>query len=202
MAECIIVGSGSVYRPICPNFNDFIIAADGGYDHLKKMGITPHLIVGDLDSIECVPEGVEIIRYDKEKDETDMHLAYLEGAKRGYKKFHVYGGTGGTPDHTFANYCLLLYASKNGHRMYLYGDTGTAMALYNESINLWAEPGKRASIFAFGGIAEDVTVECLKYECRGATLTPDFPLGVSNEFTGREATVSVGRGALLLWLEH
>ena len=43
-----------------------------------------------------------------------------------------------------------------------------------------------------------VTIRGLKYELEAATLTNRFPLGVSNEFTGRQASVSVTGGIALV----
>ena len=57
------------------------------------------------------------------------------------------------------------------------------------------------SVFAFGSAAEGVSIKGAKYEACQVTLTPDFPLGVSNSFIGNEVTVSVARGALLIMKE-
>ena len=43
-----------------------------------------------------------------------------------------------------------------------------------------------------------MTLDGLSYPLDRAVLTPDFPLGVSNEFTGVPATVQIGSGALLV----
>ena len=105
---CYIVGAGELHSLPSPTEGDLVIAADGGLDALASGGITPAVVVGDLDSLSGrVPEGVEILRHPVEKDETDSHLSYLEGAKRGYTRFSLYGCTGGRDDHTFANYSLL-----------------------------------------------------------------------------------------------
>jgi thiamine pyrophosphokinase len=49
-----------------------------------------------------------------------------------------------------------------------------------------------------GESAVGVTIRGLKYETAGVTLTHDFPLGVSNQFVGAEASVTVEKGTLLL----
>lgn len=201
MGVCYIVGAGSFSGMPTPKTDDFVIAADGGYDHLRKIGIIPDLIIGDLDSIEMAPDNIETERHPVMKDETDMHLAYLEGAARGYTEFHIYGGTGGRADHTYANYCLLLYIRRNGHRAYLYGDTGIAQVIKNEKITVSGGMLKHFSAFAIGGTAVGVSIKGLEYECEGARLTPYFPLAVSNRFIGGVGTVEVLRGALLLIIE-
>ena len=39
MGICYIVGAGDFYKPFTPEKDDLVIAADGGYDHLKRFGI-------------------------------------------------------------------------------------------------------------------------------------------------------------------
>ena len=202
MATCYIIGAGDFFGGFEPSEDDLIIAADGGYDSLKKKGIAPHLLIGDLDSVEKLPEGIEIIRFPVEKDDTDSFLAYREGVKRGFRDFEIYGGTGGREDHTFANLSLLLYARERGHRARLVSSRNTAFVIKDEEIRIKGEPGKHFSAFAFGCNAEGVTLRGLQYCAEDITLTAEFPLAVSNLFTDSTAVVSVKRGALLIMTEN
>ena len=43
-----------------------------------------------------------------------------------------------------------------------------------------------------------MTLKGLKYPLENGSLTCDFPLGVSNHYTGVQATVSVKDGTLLI----
>ena len=58
-----------------------IICADGGTLHALALGLTPNLIVGDIDSLpadvqdEMTALGVEIQRHPVKKDQTDLELA-------------------------------------------------------------------------------------------------------------------------------
>ncbi len=201
MGKCYIIGAGDFNTPFTPTDTDLVIAADGGYDSLQKFGIRCDLLIGDLDSIREVPEGVETIRHPAKKDETDMMLAYLEGARRGFCDFCILGATGGREDHTFANYSLLLYMCERGHRGCILSDTGTVLMLKNGSIEVTGECGKHFSAFAFGGTAEGVTIRGLEYECEDITLTPEFPLAVSNRFVGKVGRVEAKRGTLLVMVE-
>ena len=257
MSICYIVGAGEFYGELAPKKGDLIIAADGGYDTLRELGIDCHLLLGDMDSrkaknesllpkvegasvcsvtgesasvcsglseskpvCSATVEGVSVcsasveshgckaeenalcsLVFPVEKDETDTHLAYLEGAKRGYTAFRVYGGVGGREDHTFANYSLLLYAKNRGHSMTLVGDGYESFVIKNESVTLSGRPGATLSVFAFGGSASGVNILGAKYEARNVTLSPEFPLGVSNSFLSGEVKLSVKDGALLVMRE-
>ena len=198
MGICYIVGAGEFYSSFTPQECDLVIAADGGYAELKKRGIRCDLLVGDMDSLDALPKELEIIRHPVEKDETDMHLAYLEGRRRGYSNFAIYGGVGGRADHTFANYCLLSYIRGDGCRAVLYDKQSKAYVIKNEVTRVIGESKKGISIFAFGGLARGVTIKGLYYELAGGVLTPSFPIGVSNHFLGKPAEIEVSDGELLI----
>ena len=198
MKTCYIVGAGDFGRGFVPQDSDLVIAADGGYATLKEKDIRCDLLIGDMDSIGEIPEGVEILTHPVEKDETDTWLAYLEGRKRGYESFEIYGGTGGRSDHTFANYCLLLKIKDDGCSARLYSDTEVAYIIKNEGIRVTGKPKNNISVFAFGGVCDGVDIKEFYYELPDGTLTPDFPLGVSNSFVTETAEISVRNGALLI----
>ena len=85
MSICYIVGAGEFYGSFEKKDGDLVIAADGGYDTLLSLGITPDLILGDMDSVNANAKAIERMVYPVRKDETDSFLAYREGARRGYK---------------------------------------------------------------------------------------------------------------------
>ena len=201
MNTCYIVGAGDFNTPFTPDESDLVIAADGGYDHLTKRGIRCDVLVGDLDSIETIPNGIETVKFPVKKDETDMHLSYLEGVARGYRDFFILGATGGREDHTFANYCLLLYITERGHSAKLLSDTGEVQVLKNGSITMRGEPMKHLSLFPFGCTAVGVSINGAEYECEDITLDPSFPLAVSNRFIGKDVKISVKDGTLLVMKE-
>lgn len=199
MRKCIIIGAGEFSAPKAINEDDLIIAADGGYDHARAAGISPHLFIGDMDSIvSSLPENIEKITFPERKDYTDMHLSYLEGKKRGCLEFEIYGGTGGRSDHTFANISLLLGIAEDGLYGSMISQSEVCTVIKNKSLTISGKAGKYISVFAIGGIATGVTIKGLDYEVSDVTLTPDFPLGVSNKFTDNIAEISVISGALLV----
>ena len=179
MGICYLVGAGDFYGQITKESDDFIIAADGGYDSLTRHGYAPDMLVGDFDSIiQKIPEGIQLVRRPKEKDETDMFLAYIEGAKKGYTDFVMLGATGGRLDHTYANISLLLYAKEHGHNVTIMDEKNIILCLKNESVTLSGNTGAAFSVFAIGGVANGVSIKGAKYEAEGIELSPAFPLGV------------------------
>lgn len=201
-AVCFIVGAGCVdpnlrlsLRP-----DDLLIAADGGWLAVDRMGLTPHLVIGDFDSLGKRPDHPNTVVLPTEKDDTDMSAAIKLGRERGYTRFALYGGTGGRLAHTLANLQLLDGLAQQGCRGFLTGDGTVAAALHNGVLDFPPTMSGYLSVFCSSGTAEGITLQGLKYELNNAPLTGSFPLGVSNEFTGSPAHVEVTNGTLLvLW---
>lgn len=205
---CFIAGAGSFDgMSIRPQEDDLIIAADGGYEYLKNMNIEPHVLIGDFDSLEIVPEHRHLIRHSPIKDDTDMALAAAYAMELGYRRFFLYGGLGGRLDHTIANLQLLTGMSKNGMEAYLIGEGIILTAIsgkkeeltgYSEEISFDANASGMISVFSMGDSARGIWEKGLKYELSDAVMTNDKTLGVSNEFLGCESSVSVGEGTILI----
>ena len=203
---CYIIGACSEFLDgfsIKPKENDFIIAADGGYDILKKHNIKPDILLGDFDSITDIPEHINLIRHPVKKDDTDTFLAYKTAFSKGYKNFVILGGVGGRFDHTAANIQTLLNMAKNGGRGFLLGKNSVMTTIFNSSIEFSPKSNGSLGIFAQGGNAYNVTISGLKYKADNITLESDTPMGVSNEFIGERATISVENGSLfIVWDEN
>ena len=202
MGICYIVGAGDFYMKERPSEGDFVIAADGGADALASQDVHIDLVIGDMDSVSELPRDVEKLVYPKDKDYTDTFLAYLEGVKRGYSDFVILGGYGGREDHTYANYALLHFIRDAGHTASLVGERNTARALINERATFSGRAGKHISAFAIGGEARGVSIKGFYYEAEDITLSPKFPLAVSNYFLDGEGVIEVRDGALLVITEN
>lgn len=177
---------------------DMIIAADKGLERLLGEGIEPDVILGDFDSLGYIPHGEKVLRYPREKDDTDLMLAVKLGLSRGYADFVVSGALGGRFDHSIASVQALAYLTGQGAKGLLAGMGERATML--DSGRLRFSGGERGivSVFAYGGDACGVCLSGLKYPLDNARLTADNPLGVSNEFTGSPAEISVRLGRLLV----
>ncbi len=198
---CYIVGAGNIEGvALRPMPEDCLIAADGGYAHLKRLKLRADLVMGDFDSLTDVPDHPNLVRYPAAKDDTDMMLAARAGFEMGYRTFVLYGGMGGRLDHTLANLQTLAWLSRGGARAFLAGGESVAAAVTDGTLRFGPDRRGLVSVLCHGDRAEGVTLEGLRFPLDRATLTCDCPLGVSNEFTGAESAVTVRRGTLLvLW---
>ena len=181
--------------------SDLIIAADGGYSTLKKLNIKPDLVVGDFDSLGEAPENENVIKHPVKKDDTDTLLAVKIGLEKGYKSFVIFGAIGGRLDHTIATIQTATFVAENGGIAYIYDGKHTVTAIKNSTINFKDNAKGYISIFALSGVAKGVTINGLLYELNDAEITPYFPVGVSNEFIGKESKISVTDGILTIIFE-
>lgn len=139
-----------------------------------------------------------VIRLEREKDDTDTMAAIRYGLQAGFREFHLYAAMGGRLEHTIANLQSLLFLKKNGAKGYLWDAFSMTTVICNESISFRKSMEGILSVFAVNGDAKGVTETGLKYELHGDVLENSFPKGISNEFIGEEATVSVEDGSLLV----
>ena len=198
MKPCIIfcaAGFDGLLSPIPENA--LTIAADGGLRHTNDLGLAPDVILGDFDSLGYVPEDSRV--FPVEKDDTDAMLAVRLGLERGCREFFIYGGVDGPRlDHTVANFQTLAFLVRQGARGYLIGKDSIITVASQERLDFGPECAGILSVFCLGGEVRDLTLAGLKYPLDRGALTPDFPLGVSNHFTGQTASVTVGEGLLLV----
>ena len=200
MAACVIFFAGdfeSLTAP--PEPGDYLMAADGGLLHLQRLGLRPDGVIGDFDSLGFVPAGAEV--FPVEKDDTDAMLAARKGLELGFRDFRFYGALDGPRlDHAIANFQTLQFLADRGARGYLVGKDYLVTVIREETVVFPAGAEGILSLFCLGPDAGGVTLRGLHYPLENGTLTSGFPLGVSNHFTGKEASITVEKGSLLaMW---
>lgn len=202
---CVIFGAGEYYdeTPIVPN-GAFVVAADGGLDHTRALGIDADVIVGDLDSLNGrMPRtGDHTIALPPEKDDPDMLSALKIGWSYGARTFHIYGALGGRVDHTISNIQLAALLAQRGGTGFLHGD-GTIITAICDGELAFPEnrvrPGRMVSVFSHSDISTGVNETGLKYELTDATMSSIRVNGVSNEFLhGNPASIAVAHGTLIV----
>lgn len=198
MKTCYIFGA-ALGEPtdLKPQADDLIIAADAGFLTLKKLNITPDLVVGDFDSLGEIPKSLKIIKHPVKKDDTDTLLAVKIGLEKGYKLFHLYGCAGKRIDHTLANLQTLSFIAENNALGYLFGEDYVATAIKEDSISF--KEDKKGNISVFSATNEcEISIEGLLYPLKNADVSYAFPIGVSNEFIGENAKITVHKGTAII----
>ena len=180
---------------------DIVIAADSGIKNTEKFNIPPDYIIGDFDSLGYKPDSDNVIVHPVEKDDTDTLLAVKKAIELGYKNFRIFGCIGGRLDHTFSNIQTAAFIADNGGNAIFYGDTENFTVIKNDVLEFSETNFGNVSVFALEN-CDNVNIQGLFYELKNGNLTPDFPLGVSNKFINKKASVSVEDGKLLIIWEN
>ena len=203
MNICYIFGSLDVKKlNFYPDENDFIIAADKGILNAEKFGLKPNYIVGDFDSLEYVPTGKNVIKHPVMKDDTDLLLAIKTGFDNGFKTFRIFGCIGGDRlDHTIASIQACSYIKQLGGNAIFYDEKTSLMLLKNEYISLPENSNGIVSVFSYSE-SSCVSIKGLLYELENHTITQNHPLGVSNEFVGNKAKITVHNGTVLIIIKE
>ncbi len=156
----------------------FLVAVDGGLTHLKRMGKMPHLLIGDLDSITgkqvtaVQKASIEIVRFPKKKDETDLELALLEMVSRKFTNLRIVGGLGKRFDHALVNSSLLTLPGLQHIDVRLVDDT-CEIFLVKQNEKIKGKSGDLISLVPLFGPVTDITTRDLEYPLRNETLYPE-----------------------------
>lgn len=181
-----------------------IIAADGGTRLARQFGRTPHLVIGDMDSISphdlawAEAAGATIERHPAAKDETDLELALLRAAEGGFTWVRVIGGVGDRLDQTLSNVYLLGLAALAGRDARLVAGKQEAWLIAGGSTGIEGQAGDTVSLLPLAGDVSGIETEGLVYALGGETLRFGPARGVSNVLAASAARVTVQAGVLLV----
>jgi thiamine pyrophosphokinase len=201
----IIFANGDFCEPHLPsNFGDdaLIIAADGGSRHCQSLKILPHLLVGDLDSIDpdlaasWQEKGVEVIRHPTDKDQTDLELALLLAQDRGATEARIYGAVGGRLDMTFGNLMLLAHPQLSIPSTLICGAEEVHLLHPDDSLTLNGSIGDKLSLLPLHPDGARVSAKGVHYPLRGDLLEFGLTRGISNQMTQVESFIHLETGLL------
>ncbi len=184
--------------------DDYRIAANGGAHHLAALGLSPNVIVGDLDSIDPAliaqfrAHGAVLERYPAAKDATDLELAIARAVQDGATDVLLVGAVGGRLDQTCAN--LLILASQDWPipLAIAEGDQLAQVLRGAESMILTGPEGSLVSALALSEEVTGVTYRGLAYPLENARLRLGSTRGVSNLLVSSPAQISITSGILLV----
>ena len=182
---------------------DWLLAADGGSLHCLSLGILPHILIGDFDSLDAEllrqleAAGVERVTYPAHKDETDLELALDYARGLGATDIIVYGALGGRWDMTLANLMLLAHPAFTSVKLRLVdGNQEVSLLRAGEGLELHGSQGDTISLIPLSATAEGVTTRELEYPLSSGTLNLGSPRGVSNTMLSESCSISLVLGLL------
>lgn len=204
MKALVLVGGAVVATPALRARlagSDLVVAADGGLRHATALGLTPDLLVGDLDSVDAATRagfpGLATEAHPTDKDALDLELALDAAAVRGATVALIVGGLSGRLDQTLATVAIAQARRAAGLDVDVADGVRSVWPLRpGESRRLPLAAGTRFSLVA---LDEDacVSVAGAWYPLARATLARARGRGVSNEARGA-LVVTAHAGALVV----
>lgn len=185
----------------------YVVAVDGGLAHARRLGLTPDVVVGDIDSAadadlawaQATGAHVEVSPADKDQTDLELGLVYITAR---HSKVVVIGGEGGTPGHLFGN--LLSLASTDwAHSTIEWRIANATVRILHpgEPQVVSEQTGERVSLLPVHGRAVGVTTTGLRWSLSGAEIPAGKSRGISNKTTETPATVSLTDGVLAVITE-
>jgi thiamine pyrophosphokinase len=176
-----------------------LLAADGGANHLARLGLRPTAVVGDLDSISpqtraWLGEETMVGRPDQDRTDLDKALEYALD-ELGITSLIVLAALGGRTDHDLGNLGLLARLAL-GERLLFEAADQTVLAVAGEA-SLAAVPGETWSFWTFDPSVR-VTIEGVRWPVDGAALDVSNKPSISNEATADEIRIRATGGAVVV----
>ena len=200
----VVVAGGQAAGALSPGLpsGTVVIAADGGVDRARALGLVVDVAIGDFDSVtptglaDAEARGARIERHPAAKDATDLELALDAAIALVPSRIVVVGSDSGRLDHLLGS--LLLLADVRYARAEITAFLGSSRGdVVRGSRSLPGKPGRILSLLPVHGPAEAVTTDGLRFPLRGETLPAGTSRGTSNVFVASGARVEVGTGCLL-----
>lgn len=182
----------------------YVIGADGGAVIARDLGLMPHLVIGDFDSISptdleaLAEQGITTQRYPAAKDETDLELALLAAVERGATWIRILAALGNRLDQSLANIYLLSLPQLKGRDVRLVAGKQTAWLAEAGQHHLSGQDGDTVSLIPFGGPCHHIRTYDLAYPLVDESLTLGPARGISNVINGPQPMVEFSDGVLLV----
>ena len=176
-----------------------LFAADGGANHLARLGLRPAAVVGDLDSIspdirEWLGEDCMVDRPDQDRTDLDKALEY-GFEELGITNLTVLAALGGRTDHDLCNLGLLARLAMGDRLTYDAADQ-TVLAVAGEA-SLAANPGETWSFWTFDPTVR-VTVEGVRWPLDNVSIDAGNRPSISNETVGNHVEISATGGSVIV----
>lgn len=178
-----------------------IIGADGGGNSLLKHGVTPHVVIGDLDSFQK-PETVDFkIIHEAGQETNDLEKAISLALQKEATSCTVLGAFGKRMDHALKNLSVLKKYD-SAFRPLVYKDEFFTASMVNAKYENELPVGSIVSLFPLSGSVTGITTHGLKYQLNNESLENGRRDGTSNETVEPEFSIEKGSGDLVIFVEN
>ena len=176
-----------------------LLAADGGADHLARIGLRPAAVIGDLDSInretrDWLGEEPLVERPDQDRTDLDKALKYAFD-DLGVERLTVLAAVGGRLDHDLGNLGLLARLAM-GEKL-VFEDEGHRILAVADEAALVAQPGETWSFWTYDPSVR-VTIDGVRWPIEDATIDAGGRPSISNEAVGDLVRVHATGGAVVV----
>lgn len=181
-----------------------IVAADGGARRLAALGVVPHVLIGDFDSLspdelaDRRKAGAAVVRHPAPQQRTDADVAIAEALARGATSLIALGVFGGDRlDHELGN--LELLAGDRLREIPTWAVDGwTAITvLHGDGISethFHGAPGDYVSIIPITETVAGIETVGLKWPLSSAAMERGRGQGISNELAADRAMIRIAAG--------
>lgn len=185
--------------------NKSIIALDGALSCVLDFGITPHVVIGDFDSVDpeqlsCVQKNTQIdCIFDPNQNTTDLEKAlnYLCPSKP--HSVTICHATGKRLDHTLYNLRLLKRFHGRLNQLKIVTSLEAIYFFSNQTIYLAADTKQPLALLAFPEAI--IQSSGLEYELNNLKLQFGIQESTSNALSREKAVISI-QGEVLLITSH
>jgi thiamine pyrophosphokinase len=182
-----------------------LIAADGGARTLLSLGIQPHVVIGDFDSLDDATRAALTTRdviHDPDQNTTDFEKA-LEHAVRGLhaSRVAVLGAEGDEPDHMLAALSAALSKAEHADIRFVLRRSMVHIVRGPSHRKFYTFSGARVSLIPL--VPTDVRkTEGLEWNIGGTHLSLGHLISISNRAAAPAFSLSLGVGALAVFVER
>ncbi len=181
-----------------------IVAVDSGLITVESCGLTPTVVIGDMDSappdrLTAVPERSR--HHDPNQDDTDLEKAIRWTFDRGLFHADVVGATGDRLDHS-VNAVSLMLKYRRQVRIILHDEGGWAFLAEESPLVITGQAGDRISLIP-APAAHGISSQGLRYPLQDSDLYIGGHDGISNQLLSARAELSWREGSFLIyWQTH
>ncbi|MDZ7659955.1 thiamine diphosphokinase [Fodinibius sp.] len=180
---------------------DYFIAADGGANIAQKLGATPDVIIGDLDSYNGSEKEKSEVIFRPNQEYNDLEKALQHALKENGTHIYILGATGHRLDQTLKNLSVLKQFSPQFQQIRIadnFGETRLLPPTFADNFTI----GTQLSLFPLSGKVTGITTQGLKYPLDNEFIKNGVRDGSSNEVVANPVQITHKKGDLLMFVKH